>query len=89
MGRAANNQKATQINVHLQLYVLNITDETYMIPLELKIEGFGIIRLVIRLTLGKNNFRHNRRAGFKVGQSGHAGTSLEVCCGSSNEMMVA
>ena len=74
MGRAANSQKATQINVHLQLYVINITDETYVIPLELQIEGFGIIRLVIRLTLGKNNFRRNRRACFKVGQSGRAGT---------------
>lgn len=29
----------------MMIHVINVTDETYMIPLELKIEGFEIIRL--------------------------------------------
>lgn len=42
--------------------MIDITDETYLIPLELKIEGFGIIRL----TLGKNSFRHNMEHVLKL-----------------------
>ena len=46
LGMAANNQMTTQINVQLQLHTVSITDETYTPLLELKIEGFDIIRLV-------------------------------------------